>query len=337
MLRSLRSLIVGGLAVLGLAMVGQFAAPGHALAQDAAPKPKSEPEAVAEAKPAPDAAEEGDVVGSITPAPEVKDTKLKAALAKPSPVVAQMAAVKPAFVKPTTSPAAPHRKLIVIDPGHGGIDPGAVSPKNTLEKDITFASAQALRDEIMALGSYDVKLTRDKDVFVSLEDRVAFARDNNADLFIAIHADTVHGPTVSGTTIYTLSDKGSDEEAEMLANTENNADKVAGIALAGQKEEIASLLVSLAQRDSRNRAGLFAKDLLGNLHDVTRMTGKPIRSAGFTVLKAPDIPSVLIELGYLSNAADEERMKSPSWQKMIAKSLAASVNAFFAPAAVATR
>jgi N-acetylmuramoyl-L-alanine amidase len=227
--------------------------------------------------------------------------------------------------------------LVVIDPGHGGQDPGALSPNNTLEKDITLAVAKALRDAITASGDIDVKLTREDDKFVSLEDRSAFARANKADLFIAIHADTVHGTSVSGPTIYTLSDKGSDEEAEALAQKENRADEVAGIALTSQKEDIANLLINLAQRDSRNQAGLFARSLLANLRDVTRMTGKPVRSAGFTVLKSPDVPSLLVELGYLSNAADEERMKSPAWQKLMARSMAMAVQRFLVPAAVVQR
>jgi N-acetylmuramoyl-L-alanine amidase len=298
-----------------------------ALAQDVAPAaaPPKKPVDVADEQGA------GDVVGSISPAPPVP--KIAPVVAPAKPVAVQAAALLP--VKPLERPRPV--PVIVIDPGHGGADPGALSPGNTLEKDITLATALRLRDEIMSKGGVVVKMTRDSDVFVSLEDRVDFARRANADLFVAIHADTVHGPTVSGTTIYTLSDQGSDEEAEALAETENHSDQIAGISLSSQKNEIASVLVSLAQRDSRNRAGHFARQTLDGLKGITRMTGKPIRSAGFTVLKAPDIPSVLIELGYLSNAADEERMKSEVWQKMIATSLAASVRQFLAPPEVATR
>jgi N-acetylmuramoyl-L-alanine amidase len=201
------------------------------------------------------------------------------------------------------------KKVIVIDPGHGGIDPGALSPSKTLEKDVVLAFSRELQQTLESNGRHHVVLTRDDDHFVSLKDRVAFAR-----------------------TLYTLSEKASDAESEELALRENRADAISGVNLSGQSEEVAGILIDLAQRDSRNKAALFSRQALAQLKSVTKMTGKPIRSAGFTVLKAPDVPSLLIELGFLSNPKDEERLKSEAWRKTMAKALANAIDTHFEPA-----
>ncbi|MBL8790976.1 MAG: N-acetylmuramoyl-L-alanine amidase [Rhizobiales bacterium] len=268
--------------------------------------------------------ETADVVGSTTPAPleEAPATPV----IKPSLKPTQEKPRKQVLAKPVR---ADGKKVIVIDPGHGGIDPGALSPSKTLEKDVVLAFSKELKEIMDADGRYHVMLTREDDRFISLKDRVAFARKQGADLFIAVHADTLRGQTATGTTIYTLSDKASDAESEELAQRENRADALAGVDLGSQSEDVAGMLIDLAQRDSRNQASMFSKKALSTFRNVTKMTGKPIRSAGFTVLKAPDVPSILIELGFLSNPKDEERLKSQAWRKSVARALSAAIDAQF--------
>jgi N-acetylmuramoyl-L-alanine amidase len=223
------------------------------------------------------------------------------------------------------------QKIIVIDPGHGGIDPGALSPHKTLEKDVVLNYGNALRKELEKSGRYKIVMTRRDDTFVPLEKRVAIARDSGADLFIAIHADTVQGQQARGTTIYTVSDKASDAEAEALAAKENKADVIAGIDLATESQDVANVLINLAQRESRNRAIYFSKKAVAELKQVTVMTGKPIRSAAFVVLKAPDIPSVLVELGYLSSKQDEALLTSSDWNARMATAMGKAIDSYFAP------
>lgn len=221
------------------------------------------------------------------------------------------------------------RRVIVIDPGHGGIDPGAVGIRRTREKDVVLAFGLALRDRLKANPDYEVVLTRDTDKFLSLKQRVTVARQNQADLFIAVHADTVRGASVRGATLYTLSEKASDAEAEALAQKENRSDIIGGIDLGGSNEEVTDILIELAQRETKNHSTFFAKKAATQLQLVTHMTGKPTRSAGFVVLKAPDVPSVLLELGYLSNKADEALLMSPKWQAQITQAMAKAIDAYF--------
>jgi N-acetylmuramoyl-L-alanine amidase len=222
------------------------------------------------------------------------------------------------------------KPLIVIDPGHGGIDPGAVSSSGTKEKDVVFAFAKSLQSVLQASGSFNVELTRDDDRFMSLQSRVDTTRAKQADLFIAIHADTLRNHSVRGTTIYVLSDKASDAEAEALAQKENRADAIAGIDLQQQNSSIVDVLVNLTQRESNNRASMFAETAVEKLRPVTNFTGQPLRSAGFVVLKAPDVPSVLVELGYLSNVQDEKALESEVWRIKVANVLAAAIFDHFA-------
>jgi N-acetylmuramoyl-L-alanine amidase len=222
------------------------------------------------------------------------------------------------------------KKIIVLDPGHGGIDPGAVSPTGTREKDVVLSFASALRQALVATGKYDVVMTRSDDRFVSLKNRVSVAREKEADLFLAIHADTVRGRDARGATIYTLSDKASDAEAEALAKRENRADIIGGLDLEAETEEITDILIDLAQRESKNHAMFFSKKAVAQLKPLTRMTGKPLRSAGFMVLKAPDVPSVLLELGFLSSKSDERLLTSAAWQAKIAKAFATAMDSYFA-------
>ncbi len=241
----------------------------------------------------------------------------------------QTAAITPAAAVPSPAVEADHRKVIVIDPGHGGIDPGAISHKKTKEKDVVLAYGQALRDALQKSSNYKVILTRDSDQFISLEERVNIARENKADLFIAIHADTVDEKDVRGTTLYTVSDKATDAEAEALAQKENRADIIAGIDLGNQTKTVSDILINLAQRESKNQALYFAKKAVAKLQPYARFTGKPMRSAAFVVLKAPDVPSVLVELGYLSSVEDENLLNSVDWRNNMATAMAHAVNDYF--------
>jgi len=226
-------------------------------------------------------------------------------------------------------PRQPGRKVIVLDPGHGGLDPGASSRAGTLEKDVVLAFARVVKERLEATRRYSVFMTRDSDTFVSLADRVRFARQHHADLMIAIHADALRGPTVRGATVYTLSEKASDAEAQALAEKENGVDILAGVAHAEDSEQIAGILIDLTQRETKNSSVFLARRLVRQLTPVTLMTGHPHRSAGFRVLKAPDVPSVLLELGYLSNHADERLLASSDWRRRMADAMLGAVNAYF--------
>lgn len=240
---------------------------------------------------------------------------------EPPPVTAE---------RPAPAKRADGKRVIVIDPGHGGIDPGAVGVRRTKEKDVVLAFSQALRDKLKGNKNYEVVLTRDDDTFLSLKQRVKVARQNQADLFIAVHADTVRGASVRGATLYTVSEKASDAEAEALAQKENRADIIGGMDLATENEDVTDILIELAQRETKNHSIFFAKKAATQLQLVTHMTGKPTRSAGFVVLKAPDVPSVLLELGYLSNKADEALLVSPKWQAQITDAMSKAIDAYFA-------
>jgi N-acetylmuramoyl-L-alanine amidase len=238
---------------------------------------------------------------------------------------------------PKPAKRADGRRVIVIDPGHGGIDPGAVGLGAVREKDVVLAFGLALRDRLARSGKYEVVMTRDSDRFVSLRDRVRVARNRQADLMVAIHADTLRGRAARGATIYTLSDKASDAEAEALAQKENRADIIAGIDLAAENEEVADILIDLVQRETKYHSLTFANKAAGQLKSVTLMTGRPLRSAGFVVLKAPDVPSILLELGYLSNNQDVRLLTSAKWRNDAASALARAIDTYFSPEVAATR
>jgi N-acetylmuramoyl-L-alanine amidase len=245
----------------------------------------------------------------------------------------QTAEATPEDAAPAAEPAAPaerERKLVVIDPGHGGIDPGAIGVRKTREKDVVLAFGLKLKKVLEATGAIDVVMTRSDDTFLTLRDRVKVARENNADLFIAIHADTVRGGDARGATIYTLSEKASDAEAEALAHKENRADIIAGVDLEAENQEVTDILIDLAQRESKTHSLVFAKKAVAEMSPVTAFTGKPMRSAGFMVLKAADVPSVLIELGFLSSKQDESQLTSPAWQQKVASAMGRAVEKYFA-------
>ena len=221
------------------------------------------------------------------------------------------------------------KKLIVIDPGHGGVDPGTVSKSGRREKDVTLAISRVLKKELENRAEYEVRLTRQRDVFVRLRNRVQFARDSHADLFISVHADSIDNKRVRGATVYTLSEKSSDREAETLARKENRADIIAGVDLTGESDEVTSILIDLAQRESMNYSATFANMLVPEIAKRNVVRRNTHRFAGFRVLKAPDFPSVLIEMGYLSNRQDEKVLTSKSGQASMAQSIARAVDRYF--------
>jgi N-acetylmuramoyl-L-alanine amidase len=220
------------------------------------------------------------------------------------------------------------RFTIVIDAGHGGIDGGAEGPGGTVEKAITLTFASELRDKLRADGRYDVFMTREKDEFLRLDDRVRIARQHEADLFLSIHADTIRLKGIRGATVYTVSDTASDAEAKALADRENLSDQLAGIAIEEEDHQVADILVDLIRRETHSFSIRFARSLVGELSTTVGLIKNPHRSAGFKVLKAPDVPSVLVELGYLSNAKDEEQLRSADWRGKAAASISNAIALF---------
>ncbi|MCF2523467.1 N-acetylmuramoyl-L-alanine amidase [Bradyrhizobium sp. G127] len=222
------------------------------------------------------------------------------------------------------------RPVVVIDPGHGGVDNGTQAATGESEKSLVLDFAKALRDRIEKSGKFRVVMTRDDDTFVPLGDRVKIARTNMAALFVSIHADALpkREGDAQGATIYTLSEKASDAEAEKLAEAENKADAIAGINLTEEPAEVADILIDLTQRETRTFSSRFAKMLATEMKTVARMHKHPLKSAGFKVLKAHDVPSVLVELGYVSNKDDLQHLVSESWRSRTVGSVAQAVDAF---------
>jgi N-acetylmuramoyl-L-alanine amidase len=243
-------------------------------------------------------------------------------------------------VKRPDAPKRPDdgRPLVVIDPGHGGPDTGTIAASGEMEKTIVLEFAQALAEKLEKSGKYRVALTRTDDQFVALGERVRFARHQGAALFVSIHADTLVAKSesdVRGATIYTVSESASDAEAARLADDENKADAIAGVDLSSEPEEVAGILVDLAQRETKNFSHHFARTLVGELKAKIKLHPHALKSAGFKVLKAPDVPSVLIELGYVSNKQDLKLMTSDSWRARTSEAMAHAVNTFFSTRLVA--
>ncbi len=249
------------------------------------------------------------------------------------PMIQQAEQTAPIHKAPQSAPPskghASGKKTIVIDAGHGGVDPGAIGVDRSYEKNITLAVAKELKKQILKTGKYNVVLTRETDIFIPLKQRVAIARKAKADLFVSLHADSVGKKSTRGASVYTLSEKASDKEAELLASRENKADVIAGMDLSAENEEVAGILIDLAQRDTMNQSRQFASHVVRTVGKESLLLTKPNRSAGFAVLKAPDIPSVLIEMGYLSNPTDCKLLKTSSHQQKLSKLIASSVDAFF--------
>ena len=234
-----------------------------------------------------------------------------------------------ALIAAQTPTASRGKKVIVLDPGHGGLDSGTIGVNGLMEKDLALAEGLKLARELRSRG-YDVFLTRDNDSFIPLRQRVATARAKKADLFIALHADSNPDPETTGTSIYTLNDGRSDREASALARRENQSDVIAGVDLSGENNPVAPILIGLAQRDTRNKSSEFATNALKNMGQVTDLLARsPHRSASLAVLVAPDVPAVLIELGYLSNRGDAAQMNTDSWRTKVADAIADAVDAQF--------
>jgi N-acetylmuramoyl-L-alanine amidase len=230
----------------------------------------------------------------------------------------------------SVKPADP-RPLVMLDPGHGGIDNGTSAPSGESEKTIVLDFALALRDKLEKSGKYRVAMTRVDDRFVPLGERVRMARAQSAALFISIHADALakEEGDARGAAVYTLAETASDTEAGRLAEAENRADVIAGVDLSGEPDEVADILIDLAQRETKHFSVHFAKTLLRELKTSARLHKHPIKSAGFRVLKAPDVPSVLIELGYMTSRQDLKLLTSETWRGRAADSIVQAVHAFF--------
>lgn len=223
------------------------------------------------------------------------------------------------------------RPLVMLDPGHGGLDNGTTAPGGEAEKSIVLDFALELRDKLEKAGKYRVAMTRSDDRFVPLGERVRMARAQGAALFISIHADALphRDNGTRGATVYTLSEHASDDEAAHLAEAENKADAIAGVDLSSEPDDLAGILIDLAQRETKTFSAQFARTLVGELKNAARMHKKPIKSAGFRVLKAPDVPSVLIELGYVTSRADLKLLTSDTWRAKATDSVLQAVNTFF--------
>mgnify|MGYP006277924355 CR=1 FL=1 len=214
------------------------------------------------------------------------------------------------------------RPTIVLDPGHGGVDPGAVRDGHH-EADIALAFARALRDELRRDGRFRVAMTRDADVFVSLEGRIAAARRAGADLFVSIHADAVAEGIARGAQVWTLSEEASSRAGRLLAERHNRADLLAGLDLSGQDDRIAQVLMDIARTETAPRTEALAETLVAGLREAgIRLHRRPRESAAFAVLKAPDIPSVLVELGFMSSPGELEKLLSPEWRALAAAAMA---------------
>ena len=253
---------------------------------------------------------------------KLKETKSPEAETGPPPALPQ-----------ATSRAPDAKPVVVLDPGHGGVDPGTSSAAGITEKEVVLTFARTLKAKLEATGRYEVYLTRDDDTFLPLRERVEFAQKKGAGLFLSIHADYFPNKVdkATGATVYTLSEEASDEEARALAAKENFSDALAGVDLPSNSDEVlANILIDLAQRETQNRSVVFARSIVGELANKGTLHTKRLRSAGFRVLKAPDVPSVLLELGFLSNPDDEKRLTSEDWRDRTAQAVAESIETYFA-------
>ena len=231
-----------------------------------------------------------------------------------------------AKVEAPVAPLTPTRKVIVIDAGHGGHDPGAAGAHDH-EKDLTLAAAKALRDRLEREGRYHVVLTRDSDVYVGLEDRVRIARRANADLFISLHADSGTTADLKGATVYTLSEQGTARAASQVFEKANWI----SMALPGADQQVNRILLDLTQRETRNRSSEFAETLLERIADKAPLLRRSHRDAGFMVLLAPDVPAVLLEMGFITNPADERRLADAGDRRRLMDGVAQAIDTYFGP------
>ncbi len=251
------------------------------------------------------------------------------------PVVAETPPAERPVQTASIAPAAPilprpSKRVVVIDAGHGGVDPGAIGRSGTYEKDITLAAARELRRQLEATGRFRVVMTRSGDSFLRLRERVGVARQNGAELFISLHADSHPSPSTRGLSVYTLSSTASDKEAAALAQRENKADLIAGVDLSAESREVVDILIDLAQRETMNLSAQYAGLLVSHLAEKVTLLPKSHRFAGFAVLKAPDIPSVLVELGYMSNADEERLLRDSRYRAKLMTAIVRATEAYFA-------
>ena len=221
------------------------------------------------------------------------------------------------------------KRIVMIDPGHGGPDPGTISIAGVYEKAVTLRTAKIVRRILERSGRYTVVLTRKKDIYVPLRDRYRRAENSKAELFISLHADSHRNKRLRGFSVYTLSERASDKEAAALAAHENRADAIAGIDLSRQSDAVASFLIELRQRQTMNESAIFSDLLIDELSRKVRMLRNTHRFAGFAVLKSPNIPSILIELGYLSNAQDARMLHKKTYLEKAAKAILRAADRYF--------
>jgi N-acetylmuramoyl-L-alanine amidase len=236
---------------------------------------------------------------------------------------------KPDAARPGGGKNGRRPRIIALDAGHGGVDPGAISPHGVEEKTITLAMARELHRQLTASGRYRVVLTRRRDVLVPLRERVARARRHRAELFLSIHADAVPEPAIRGLSVYTLSERASDRETALLASRENKDDFVLGLTISKQPPVIGAILRDLARRATNNRSLALARAIVAEVGHEVRLLPRPHRSAGFTVLTAPDIPSALVEIGCLSNPDEEQLLPNPAYQRRLAQTLVRGIDDYF--------
>ena len=245
--------------------------------------------------------------------------------------VAMAAPVQTASIAPAMPVVRrPTMRVVAIDAGHGGVDPGAIGVRGTFEKNVTLAAARELRRQLEATGRYKVVMTRADDTFLRLRERVATARHGGAELFISLHADSHPSAATRGLSVYTLSSTASDKEAAALAQRENKADLIAGVDLSAESREVVDILIDLAQRETMNLSAQYAGMLVSNLREAVTLLPKTHRFAGFAVLKAPDIPSVLVELGYMSNREEERLLRDTAYRRKLMGAIVRATDAYFA-------
>ncbi len=237
------------------------------------------------------------------------------------------AAMPPASVARSASPRA--LPVVLLDPGHGGKDPGAIGISGTYEKRVALDAAAELRRQLVASGHYRVELTRVRDVFIPLDERVAIAQRVGASLFVSMHADALTDPRVRGASVYTLSDTASDPQTAALARRENAADRFGGPAFHGTSPEVAHILAGLMRQETRVGSARMAHDVVSELRSDLPLLQNPSRHAGFVVLKAADIPSVLVEMGFMSNRADEAALRRPDHRIRVAAAMKRAIDAYF--------
>ncbi|MDA9008931.1 N-acetylmuramoyl-L-alanine amidase [Alphaproteobacteria bacterium] len=221
------------------------------------------------------------------------------------------------------------KRVIILDPGHGGVDPGAISKSGTREKQLTLAVAKELKRELERTGKYKVHLTRNRDIFLPLRKRIEIGRSFGGDLFISLHADSHDSSKIGGASVYTLSENASDKEAAALATQQNKADVLAGVRLDEHYDSVGSILIDLAQRETMNLSAMFANLLVNNMRKNWRLRNNTHRFAGFAVLKAPDMASVLLEMGYLTNRKDERTLLSRQQRSKLVLLVVRSIGRYF--------